>query len=95
MRSEAVIGMKQPPRTADISNFAVLTAVFTLILMTLGGAVHATGSSLACPDWPLCYGQAFPEMVGGILYEHSHRLLGTNNCAYRNQITSIINVGAR
>ncbi len=39
--------------------------------------MHATGSSLACPDWPLCYGDAFPEMVGGVLFEHSHRLLAT------------------
>ncbi len=48
--------------------------VFAMIL--LGGIVHGTGSSLACPDWPLCYGEAMPVMKGGILFEHSHRLLG-------------------
>ena len=36
--------------------------------------VHATGSSLACPDWPLCYGSLLPEMKGGVAVEHSHRL---------------------
>jgi heme A synthase len=36
--------------------------------------VHPTGSSLACPDWPLCNGMVFPPMRGGILYEHGHRL---------------------
>lgn len=55
--------------------YATLLAVFLMIL--LGGLVHGTGSSLACPDWPLCYGEAFPKMEGGVLFEHSHRLLGT------------------
>jgi heme A synthase len=54
--------------------FACATALSTFGLLVIGGLVHATGSSLACPDWPLCYGQAFPKMEGGILYEHGHRL---------------------
>ncbi len=55
--------------------FTILISTFLLI--NLGGLVHNTGSSLACPDWPLCYGQVMPEMTGGILVEHSHRLLGS------------------
>lgn len=55
--------------------FTVLVCTFALI--NLGGLVHNTGSSLACPDWPLCYGQVMPEMTGGVLVEHSHRLLGS------------------
>jgi heme A synthase len=46
----------------------------TLALVILGGIVHNTGSSLACPDWPLCNGTAFPRMVGAVLIEHGHRL---------------------
>jgi heme A synthase len=56
---------------------AALTAALTFVLILLGGVVHNTRSSLACPDWPLCYGQVFPKMEGGILVEHSHRLLAT------------------
>jgi heme A synthase len=43
--------------------------------MVLGSLVHGTGSSLACPDWPLCHGTAFPEMTGGVRFEHTHRLV--------------------
>ncbi|MEO1481302.1 MAG: COX15/CtaA family protein [Myxococcota bacterium] len=59
---------------ARYTTYLLLAMVFGMIL--LGGIVHGTGSSLACPDWPLCYGEVMPEMTGGILFEHSHRLLG-------------------
>ncbi len=29
------------------------------------------------PDWPLSYGQVFPEMTGGVLFETGHRLVAT------------------
>jgi heme A synthase len=51
--------------------------VLTYALITLGGFVHNTESSLACPDWPLCFGQVLPAMEGGVAIEHSHRLLAT------------------
>ncbi len=54
--------------------FALATAAATYCLLVIGGLVHATGSSLACPDWPLCGGQFFPAMTGGVLFEHGHRL---------------------
>jgi heme A synthase len=40
--------------------------------------VHGTGSSLACPDWPTCYGTFFPDMKNGVEYEHTHRLVATS-----------------
>jgi protoheme IX farnesyltransferase len=57
-----------------VHRFAVATAIATYLLILIGGLVHGTGSSLACPDWPTCYGTLMPKMEGGVLVEHSHRL---------------------
>jgi len=47
---------------------------WTLSLLLLGSVVHATNSSLACPDWPTCFGSWMPLMEGGVFWEHIHRL---------------------
>jgi heme a synthase len=57
--------------------FGVLTALSTLALIFVGGLVTSTGSGLAVPDWPLSYGMLMPPMVGGIFYEHGHRMVAT------------------
>jgi len=55
--------------------FAQLAAACTFVLLIIGGTVNPTGSSLACPEPTLvCHGQILPEMKGGVLYEHGHRL---------------------
>jgi heme A synthase len=52
--------------------WAAVVAVFSL--MTLGNVVSATGSGLACPDWPLCHGSIIPPLRADVLIEYSHRL---------------------
>jgi cytochrome c oxidase assembly protein subunit 15 len=47
----------------------------TLCLIFVGGLVTSTASGLAVPDWPLSFGQVFPPMVGGVLFEHGHRMV--------------------
>jgi len=54
--------------------FAIATACATFALLVIGGLVHATGSSLACPDWPLCHGRLLPPAQTDVLIEFSHRL---------------------
>jgi cytochrome c oxidase assembly protein subunit 15 len=58
-----------------LHRFALLTAGSTLCLIYAGALVTSTGSGLAVPDWPLSFGQFFPPMVGGVFYEHGHRLV--------------------
>jgi len=54
---------------------AKVGALATFCLLVIGGTVNPTGSSLACPEPTLlCHGQLFPPMVGGVFYEHGHRL---------------------
>jgi len=62
---------------SGLHRLAVATAGATLVLRFLGGLVTSTGSGLAVPDWPLSFGQVFPPMVGGVLFEHGHRLAAT------------------
>lgn len=50
-------------------------AVCVFLLLVAGALVTSTESGLAVPDWPLSYGKVMPPMVGGILYEHGHRLI--------------------
>jgi len=58
-----------------LHRYVVATAVATFCLLIAGGLVTSTDSGLAVPDWPLSYGMWFPPMVGGILYEHGHRMI--------------------
>src|SRR5947199_10521375 len=57
-----------------IHRLAAATAAATFVLLFIGGLGTSTGSGLAVPDWPLSFGQVFPRMVGGVLFEHGHRL---------------------
>ena len=57
-----------------VHGLAIAVALATYLLILIGGLVHGTGSSLACPDWPTCYGTLMPRMEGGVAVEHSHRL---------------------
>ncbi|MBX2992754.1 MAG: heme A synthase [Bacteroidetes bacterium] len=60
-----------------LHRFALFTSVSTFLLIIAGGLVTSTDSGLAVPDWPLSYGQLMPPMVGGIFYEHGHRMIAT------------------
>lgn len=61
---------------------AVILACATFPLLFIGGLVTSKGVGLAVPDWPTTFGYnmflyPWSKMVGGIFYEHSHRLVAS------------------
>lgn len=79
------------PATIDARTQACRLAAVALVgswvLVALGAAVRSTGSGLACPDWPFCYGKVVPlqaDIPAGSGYtlwnvwlEHTHRLVAS------------------
>ena len=75
-------GASRGTDTLWIHRLALLTSASTVGLIFVGGLVTNTGSGLAVPDWPTTFGYnmflyPWSKMVGGIFYEHSHRLIGS------------------
>ena len=67
---------------SPLHRFATFVAGCTVLLVLAGSLVTSTGSGLSVPDWPTTYGWnmfSFPpsKWVGGILYEHGHRLIAS------------------
>ena len=74
--------MPQPSYHPALHRTALLTAAATFPLIFMGGLVTTKGAGMSVPDWPNSYGYnmfLFPpnQWVGGILYEHTHRLMAT------------------
>jgi cytochrome c oxidase assembly protein subunit 15 len=69
-------------RNIWLHRFAFFTACITFPLIFVGGLVKSHEAGLSVPDWPTTYGYnmfTFPLdwMVGGIFYEHGHRLIAS------------------
>jgi len=66
-----------PVRNRALHWFAVFTACCTFLLIIAGALVTGNDAGLAVPDWPLSYGSLTPPMIGGIFYEHGHRMVAS------------------
>jgi cytochrome c oxidase assembly protein subunit 15 len=55
----------------------VFVAGVTFLLLIAGALVTSNDAGLSVPDWPTSFGSIYkmPPMVGGIRYEHTHRLI--------------------
>lgn len=74
--------MSVPGVKSWLTWYAAATAAATLALICVGGLVTSHGVGLSVPDWPTTYGYNmffFPisKWVGGIFYEHTHRLVAS------------------
>ncbi|MCU1271442.1 MAG: hypothetical protein JWN74_2736 [Acidobacteriaceae bacterium] len=65
------------PFNPGFHRFAVFTACATFVLIIAGALVTSNDAGLSVPDWPTSYGHVFrlPPWIGGIRYEHSHRVI--------------------
>jgi cytochrome c oxidase assembly protein subunit 15 len=66
-----------------LHRFSTFVCGCTVLLLLAGSLVTSTDSGLSVPDWPTTYGWnmfTFPPSmwVGGIFYEHSHRLIASS-----------------
>jgi cytochrome c oxidase assembly protein subunit 15 len=66
---------EQRPRAEDLAIGFALLAGLTWALIVLGALVRAHGAGLACPDWPLCFGEFVPAMDVRVGFEYSHRVV--------------------
>lgn len=56
--------------------YALLTAFFTFQVIIAGALVTSNEAGLAVPDWPTSFHTfRMPKMVGGVFYEHGHRMI--------------------
>lgn len=60
---------------AGVHRFAVFTVCWTVLLLIAGALVTSNDAALSVPDWPKSFGTWTPPMVGGVFYEHSHRVI--------------------
>jgi cytochrome c oxidase assembly protein subunit 15 len=60
---------------AGVHRFAIFTVCWTVLLLVAGALVTSNDAALSVPDWPKSFGTWTPPMVGGVFYEHSHRVI--------------------
>jgi cytochrome c oxidase assembly protein subunit 15 len=70
---ERTNGFTVTPAQYRVAAYVALGAL-TLIVLS-GAAVRLTGSGLGCPDWPKCYGKAYPPLNAHAVIEFSNRIL--------------------
>ncbi|MDJ0634873.1 MAG: heme A synthase [Xenococcaceae cyanobacterium MO_188.B29] len=76
LQSQIADRKEEPISQVWIRRLVWKIAIATLLLMAVGSATRVMNAGLACPDWPLCYGQLVPtqQMNLQVFLEWFHRL---------------------
>ncbi len=77
MLGEAAGGREAPDaaRAPGLGLAFLALVALTSALIVLGALVRAHGAGLACPDWPLCFGEVIPQLDFRVAFEFGHRAL--------------------
>jgi heme a synthase len=76
LRSQALHSPQTTPYNKAHHYYALFTAFATFLVIIAGALVTSNEAGLAVPDWPTSFHTfRMPHMVGGVLYEHGHRMI--------------------
>jgi cytochrome c oxidase assembly protein subunit 15 len=77
LRTEPVLTQPSLEFNPALHRFLIFLAAMTFLLLLAGGLVTSNQAGLSVPDWPTSFGSWYriPPMVGGVRYEHSHRMI--------------------
>ncbi len=61
-----------------LHRYILFIAGCTIILLVAGALVTGNNAGLSVPDWPLSFGRWMPPMIGGVFFEHGHRMVAAS-----------------
>jgi len=76
---EVLVKFESTPYNPWHHRVALFVAFLTFVVIVAGALVTSEDAGLSVPDWPTSYGHILrlPPWVGGIVYEHSHRMIAS------------------
>jgi cytochrome c oxidase assembly protein subunit 15 len=73
---ESDLTVNERKHNSCLHGYAIFVACATFLLIIAGALVTSNDAGLSVPDWPTSFGTfRMPRMVGGVLYEHGHRMI--------------------
>jgi cytochrome c oxidase assembly protein subunit 15 len=68
----------KPGASCWLHRYILFMAGCTVLLLMAGALVTGNNAGLSVPDWPLSFGRWMPPMIGGVFFEHGHRVIAAS-----------------